>query len=285
MATTHNPTNFEPSDYVVEDYLDNKRPEFFGDAASYELEVKHWEADMLRVLGADWRAKSHHCIHCGNGSVRWITAVRHIPTNEVVVFGAVCTDRLGFANKHAFKLAQLQARASARHVRFMLWNRRQAFLEANPSVAAALLAITLPQHAKNFFAQDVLRKLDQYGLLSAAQVGALVASIERDNEHATRKAAEALEPKSPAPSGRQTVTGVVLSVKAQDGYMPGSITFKMLVKLDGNAKVWVSVPGGSDVKRGDEVKFTATFEVSKDDVSFAFGKRPILIERKEGVQA
>jgi len=280
MSTVHNPTNFEPADYVVEGYLDNQRPSYYGQPIpEFEREVKMWEAEMQAVLGANWRAKCHHCIHCGNGSVRWITAVRHLPTNEVVVFGAVCTDRLGFANKHAFQLAQLQARAEARKVRFTIWNTRQAFIAANPSVAEALEAIGKPEHAKNFFVADVLRKLDQYGSLSERQVAAITQSLARDRAAAERKAAEATEVKGDAPSGRQTVTGEVLSIKVKESEF-GPVR-KMLVKLANNAKVWTSVPNnGDDVNRGDVITFTATFTVSNDDKGFAFGSRPRFVSKQ-----
>lgn len=276
MSTTHNPTNFEPRDYEVLDYLDNKRPEYCGGPVeAYRNEVALWEADMQRVLGDGWRAKTHRCIHCGNSNVRWITAVLHTPTDERVVFGSDCTDRLGFANKMAFKLAQLQARAEARKVRFTIYNKRQEFLTATPAIADALLHANEPQHARNTFVQDVLRKLDQYGSLSVAQVNAVVASMQRDNDYAAKQAATALEPKGDAPTGRTTVTGIVVSIKEQEGYLEGTTTFKMLVKLDNNAKVWATAPAG--VERGMRVTFKATFTVSNDDKSFAFGKRPTLI--------
>lgn len=283
-STVHNPTNFEPRDYEVLDYLDNKRPEYFGQTVeAYEAEVRFWEADMAAALGTDWRAKAHHCIHCGNGSVRWITVVHHLPTNERVVFGAVCTDRLGFANKVAFKLAQLQARADARKVRFTIWNKRQAFLTEHPEVAAILAHVAEPQHAKNLFVHDVLAKLDQYGDLSPRQVECIVSSMTRDNDAAARRAEEAVEPKGAAPSGRQTVTGTVLSIKEREGFMPGSVVFKMLLKLDDNAKVWLTCPD-SDIQRGDRVTVKASFEVSHDDPSFAFGKRPIIANVEKAVR-
>lgn len=280
-STVHNPSNFEPSDYVVEDYLDNKRPEFCGEPEFPRI-VEMWETDMLRVLGADWRAKCHRCIHCGNGTVRWITATRHVPTNEIVVFGAVCTDRLGFANKHAFKLAQLQARAEARKVKFTIYNKRQEFIREHPEVADILATIDEPQHAKNFFLKDVLAKLDQYGTLSVNQLQAIVESNIRDNVNAAKRTTEALEPKGDAPSGRQTVTGSVLTIKSQEGYMHGTTTFKMLLKLESNAKVWLTCTD-SDIERGDTVTVKATFEVSRDDKSFAFGKRPIVEDVKKAV--
>lgn len=278
MSTVHNPTNFEPRDYEVLDYLDNHRPEYFGQSVeAYEQEVRWWEREMEQAFGSDWRAKIHHCTHCGNGSVRWITAVRHIPTSETVVFGAVCTARLGFADKHAFKLAQLQARAEARKVRFTIYTKRQEFLAKHPEIADALAHIDEPIHANNRFAKDVLAKLDQYGDLSDKQVSAVVSSLRRDVEFAERRAREDAEPKGDAPSGRVEVTGKVLSIQARAS--DWGISLKMLVKLENNAKVWCTVPSRETIERGDTITFRATFEVSKDDKSFAFGSRPTLVRR------
>lgn len=278
MATIHNPTNFEPADYEVIDYLDNKRPVYFGQGIeSFELEVRMWEAEIQNALGTDWRRKMGHCVHCGNGRVRWITAVKHVPTGDMVVFGSDCTDRLGFANKVAFKLALLQSRAEARKVRFKIYTKRQEFIAANPAIAQALADIEKPEHARNTFVRDVLRKLDQYGTLSARQVECVISSMNRDREAVARKAVEALEIKGDAPEGRQTVTGEVLATKVQESDF-GPVV-KMLVKLENNARVWVSAPSG--VERGQRITFTATFERSNTDRSFGFGKRPHLIQTRE----
>lgn len=276
-ATVHNPTNFEPKDYEVENYLDNRRPVYCGGhVADYEKEVHWWEHEMSQTFGPDWRAKVNHCVHCGNGSVRWITAVRHIPTGEVVVFGATCTERLGFADRFAFKLAQLQARDTARKVRFTIWNRRQEFLKVHPEVFIALNEIDKPIHAGNRFAKDVLSKLDQYGSLSPRQVECVISSLARDHEYAAKKAVEAAEEKGLAPEGRITVVGIVLSVQERETDF--GIVHKMLVKLDNNAKVWASVPRGYGINRNDIVAFTATWKPSDTDKSFAFGSRPHLVK-------
>lgn len=273
-ATVHNPTHFDPADYSVEEYLDNRRPEYCGQSVEeWQAEMQAWEDAMHEALGPDWMRKCHRCVHCGNTSIRWITAVAHAPTGETVVFGAVCTARLGFADKHAFKLAQLQARAEARKVRFTIWNKRQEFLAANPAIADALARIDDPIHERNTFAKDVLSKLDTYGELSPKQTAAVVASLERDKVWAARKAQEALEPKGDAPTGRVEVAGTVVSLKLQES-LYGS-TLKMLVKLDNAAKVWCSVPSGHEPAVGDTVAFKATFTVSDTDKSFAFGKRPV----------
>lgn len=280
MATIHNPTNFEPRDYEVIDYLDNRRPEYyFGmPAKAYEEVVKAWEGDMLRVLGADWRAKANHCVHCGNGNVRWITAVRHIPTREVVVFGSDCTDRLGFANKMAFRLALLKSRAEAHTESLKVWKRREEFLTKHPELREVVAGIDEPIHARNGFLQDVIAKLNRYGDLSDKQVAAVVSSFKRDAEFAARRAVEATEVKGDAPSGRVEVTGEVVSTKWIENDF--GRTQKMLVKLTNHSKVWVSVPAKETIERGDTITIRATFEVSHDDKSFAFGKRPTLVSRR-----
>lgn len=277
MPTVHNPTHFDPADYEVEDYLDNQRPVYFGQGLpAHELEIAAWTADMVRIFGAGYPKKIHKCIHCGNGSVRWITAVRHKPTDSVVVFGAVCTDRRGFANKHAFKLAQLQARANARKVRFTIWTKRQEFLDAHPAIVQALTEVDKPEHARNVFAKDVLAKLDQYGTLSDRQVTTLLESLARDTAYVARKAVEETEPKGAAPSGRVEVTGTVLSIKEQEGYGYAGPVWKMLLKLENNSKVWVTCTS-TDICRGDKVTVKATWTVSATDPSFAFGKRPVVV--------
>lgn len=275
QPTVHNPTNFEPSDYDVLDYLDNKRPVYYGQGSkAFEQEVQWWEKDMENTFGTEWRKKVHHCVHCGNGRVRWITAVKHVPTGDVVVFGSDCTQRLGFADKFAFKLAQLQAKAAAIKVRFSLWNKREKFLAANPEFAQAILNLEAPVHAKNSFARDVVSKLGQYGSLSEKQVNAVVASLKRDVEYASQKATGVEEVKGDAPSGRVAVKGVVLSTKVQEGFYGAQL--KMLLKLENNSKVWVTVPSKAYVEKGQTLTVTATWTPSQDDKSFAYGSRPVV---------
>jgi hypothetical protein len=275
MATVHNPIHFEPSDYAVEDYLDNQRPTYCGqDMESWKQEIAWWEADMRRALGADWVRKIHRCVHCGNARVRYITAVLHVPTGDRVVFGADCTARLGFTDRVAFKLAQIKAKAEAGNQRMKVWRQREAFVAARPALAAAIDQAKGDVHAMNTFVHDVIGKLNRYGSLSDKQVAAVVASLAKDVERAAGRAADATEVKGPAPAGRQTVTGTVLTVKDQESDF--GWTRKMLVKLANNARVWVTVPSGAGVERGATVTVTATWTPKDDDTSFAFGKRPIV---------
>lgn len=277
--TVHNPTNFDPTHYEVENYLDNRRPVYVGEgSACYKETVAQWEGEMLYTFGVNWHSKVHSCIHCGNTNVRWITAVRHFPTNEVVVFGSDCTKRLGFADKVSFKLALLQSRAEARKVRFAIWNKRQAFLKDNPEFATAIETIDEPVHAQNSFAKSVVGQLNQWGSLSVKQVNAVVASLARD----IAKAAAPVEVKGDAPTGRVPVTGQVVSIKTQDGFY-GPVQ-KMLIVLENNSKVWVTVPSKASVEKGQTITVTATWTPSNDDKSFAFGSRPT-VHSSEAVAA
>jgi hypothetical protein len=56
------------------------------------------------------------------------------------------------------------------------------------------------------------------------------------------------------------------------------VTEKMLMKLTTpahvNTKVWLTVPSNGDISVGDVITVKATFEVSRTDAHFAFGKRP-----------
>lgn len=267
--TVHNPTNFDPAQYDVLDYLDGKRPQYYGQGLeAFEGEVKFWEAEMATAFGADWKSKNvRKCVHCGHNPLRWLTVVKYLVTGETVVFGADCTARLAFVDQKTFKLAQLQAKDAANKVRIKVWNAREAFLKANPVFAAAIAAYT----GTNPFVKDVVAKLGHYGSLSERQVSAVLSAIARD----AQKAVEVIEVKGDAPVGRQTVTGTILSTKLVEGYYGN--TLKMLLKLENGSRVWLTVPAKAAADKGDIITVTATFDVSKDDKSFAFGSRPSLV--------
>jgi len=274
IPTVHNPTNFDPAQYDVLDYLDGKRPAYFGQGIeAHEEEVKWWEADLARYFGADWKSKNiRKCVHCGHNPLRWLTVVKHVPTGDTVVFGADCTKRLEFIDQKTFKLAQLQAKDAANKVRIKVWNQREAFLKANPVFAAAIADYT----GTNSFVKDVVAKLGLYGSLSERQVAAVLSAIARDAQKAQAQAAEATEVKGDAPTGRVTVTGTVLATKLVESIY--GATLKMLLKLENNSRVWLTVPSKATINRNDTVTITASFEVSKDDKSFSFGKRPSLVK-------
>lgn len=288
----HQAVSFHPEQYEVLDYLDNKPPQFCPpgfacpqhilDAAldAYRADRKAW-SDMMQAYfphrgeGCD----IHHCTHCGNGNVRYIVAVRHVPTNQHVIFGSDCVERLGFANQSAFKAAQIRARAEAGNARMAAYVARLKFLEEHPELKAALEALNLedPIHARNNFLRDLVHKFNQYGNLSERQLECFFESIQRDKDYAAKKAVEATEVKGPLPVGnRVEFTGVILSSRQQESDF-GPVT-KILVKLDNNSKVWMTCPSAASPDKGNRYTFRATVEASKDDSHFGFGKRPHVVK-------
>jgi hypothetical protein len=295
-ASIHHAVNFHPEDYEVLDYLDNRPPSFeqfapcFGaPEGSYEAArqaFEHARQEWARQMDVyfphrhEQQPSIHHCTHCGNGNVRYIVAVRHSPTGQNVVFGSDCVARLSFKNQNEFKAAQVRARAEAGNARMAAYAARQKFLAEHPELEAALKEISDPVHARNSFAQDIVSKFNLYGGISDRQLECLISSLKRDHEYAQRKAAEAQEVKGPVPVGRQEFNCEVISTKVQSSDF-GDV-LKMLVKLENNSRVWVTVPSAAaaagSVNRGDKLRIRATVEASKDDLSFGFGKRPTLLE-------
>lgn len=281
MSTIHNPSNFKPEDYEVYDYFDNKFPEYhFGMTVEcFEAICNEWRATKARLFPDS--QDIYHCAHCGNGLVRYIVCCLHKPTGKNVVFGDICVARLGFTNHNDFKAAQIRAKAELAHKRIVIYQKYLKTIEKYPALEAAVKNIGNPAHEKNMFAHDVVGKLKTYGELSERQITALVAALKRDEEYAARKATEVPEVVGDAPQGREVVEGVVLCKKLKEGDFGD--TFKMLVKLTNNSKVWCTCPsegliGGSmAIEVGAKIKVRATWTRKLEDKTFAFGKRPYLI--------
>lgn len=287
VENIHSPSNFHPEDYEVVAYLDNRPPQFcpFAGAnmqeaaARYEQERKFWQDEIKHYFPQGQNI--HKCGHCGNGNVRYIVACLHKPSGQNVVFGDICVDRLSFPNRSEFKAAQVRARAEAGHARLRIYAARQKFLSENPEIVAAIEDLSNPAneavHKRNDFARDILAKLNQYGEMSPRQAECFISSIKRDHEYAAKKAAEAQEVKGEFPRGRVEFNCEVLSTRVQESQFGEQI--KMLVKMEDNNKVWLTVPAAcaGSAERGAKLRLKATLEVSKDDPHFGFGKRPNLI--------
>lgn len=100
------------------------------------------------------------------------------------------------------------------------------------------------------------------------------ALVRAMDDHDARKAESAA---NPVPSGRETVTGRIISFKEVEdrySYYGGQIV-KMLVEDDRGWRVFGTVPSAlSGAERGDRVTFTAALEASEKDPGFGFFKRP-----------
>lgn len=290
----HSPANLKPEDYEVIDYLDNQRPRYMGgDINFYKAEVKRWEAEIARYF-PHWKDACNHpshnihrCHHCGNGTVRWLAVCEHTPTKELLIFGSECVFKLDFKDRASLVLAQIKARAEQGHARMKAYKARCEFLDARPDLKALIESKQIENevHRNNTFAHDLLAKFDRYGELSESQLTWLFKTLQRDIDTAARKATEA-ETKArliaegvKAPVGRVAVVGQIVHTKFVENGFGGAV--KMLVVLDNGTKVWSTIPssaanGALDHKtlKGHRIEFTATFELSKDDCTFSFGKRP-----------
>jgi hypothetical protein len=122
---------------------------------------------------------------------------------------------------------------------------------------------------------DIVRRLIQYGNISEKQtefVWTLIQRIDNAKETQAKWDAEKAAAK-PAPTGRVDFEGVLVSKKIVEGYYGNQL--KGVVKTDQGWKVWLTIPAAiSETEVGDRVALRATLEVSDDDETFAFGKRP-----------
>ena len=171
-------------------------------------------------------------------------------------------------NRKARKRAAEKREAEARKV----WDRN---VERFPALA------TMDEKCREgdsdifpFFAIDIRAKARRFDL------------SDRQGEAVTKAIEEALvEPEaSDAPAwenGRQVVEGVIATRRFVENAYGGSMKLRILT--DDGRGLWVTEPAtvlGTDgepvyiIEKGDRICLTATVEVSEDDPTFAFGKRP-----------
>ena len=183
-------------------------------------------------------------------------------------------DRLEEAGPHGFDLDELEA-----------WAREQSGSDFADSMATIARSEWIGDRALGIaaFIPEGFRR-DQ----------------DRQTERQARQAAEEARKADAedAPTGRTTITGTVVSVKARDNGF--QVVHKMTVVDDRGFKVWGSVPKALDgqtiwgendvveiprVAPGERITFTATVEPSSDDKTFGFFKRPTKAEFVERLEA
>lgn len=240
----------------------------------------------------------HRCDHCG-ARLRYGAELVHIPTGGHIHVGETCLGNRFNRSSSEFHALRKAAQLDRERQRLLTaWNEYKA---ANPVDWEALSA------SENGFIKDVLRKGRQYGYLTDNQLAAIVKAYDRDVEYAAKKANEAVIPRVPAPEGKTTITGKIVSIKEKDSDWGTVLKCTVVCSTDdGEFVVWGSLAralegewgctecksttsnvvhkdsctqsAGFDyigqAKVGDTVTFSATFTRSNDDESFAFYKRP-----------
>lgn len=183
------------------------------------------------------------------------------PTEKTWVFPPEWTDEQvdGFYADREAKAAARRAKRDAKRA-----------VETAATFAANLAkcpALDVDQDSIEGFALSIWRKAHRYELTERqrdAYVKALADAADRAAEEAARQ---------PAPAGRTTVVGKIVSRKSQEGQW--GTTPKIVVATEPGWRVYVTCPDAIwQAEVGDTVQFDATLTPSDDDPTFAFGKRP-----------
>lgn len=150
------------------------------------------------------------------------------------------------------------------------------FNEENPGVSEKITALA---NGGNSFAVSLEDALNKFGGLTENQLNAVNKMITQFEREATEKSLA-----TPVPTGKDVVTGTILSMKWVDNHFSyNGGTLKMVVQDDRGFKVYGTVPKAITTdENGDyssniedsRVTFNATLEPSKDDDKFGFFKRP-----------
>jgi hypothetical protein len=218
-----------------------------------------------------------HCTICGAGFIEgevW----KHTPTGILVHLGHQCARKYELlADRSEWELARARRAAALATAITRAQNaeRRNAFLAAHPELPD-LLAVD------HYITRDIARKFttDHSRDLSDAQL-ALLAKLKVDvAEAATRKAAQDAERHVPAPTGRVTFTGEIVSAKTVESDF-GEVT-KLVVKMTtDDGATWIAYLNEQSAAhdgwplRGRTITLAATLTPGRD-AHFAFGKRPTL---------
>lgn len=236
------------------------------------LDQKEWDASNIDEEDLD----ADKCGCCGQ-RIKYSAIAKHIPTSKVIPIGKICASKIENLKRYGHLIDNASVALSQK---ILCNHREQEFRKLHPE---AIEALDWAKTGLNRVASDLLEKLRRYGSLSDKQVSFLIGIHQRDL--ANRASATAT-----APTGRASVEGTILSVKtsqAQGKY--GKFKFAVLVDIGGGVKVWGkakgewshhAILGATPIgdapfqKKGDKVKFTATFEPSQKDPLFGFFKRP-----------
>lgn len=288
----HSPKNFDPAEYEYVGSFDlhpgpgcyiGKEGDFdtpFGHAhgLNYTHAVFVAATNLLKTKGANIHGgELGQCDHCGV-NIRYVVIFKH-SSGEYIQTGETCADeRFGCDSRRSYDIKRLKEAAANERERAKAFGAAQKFIDTEAPDLADLLS-PKAKEVHEIFA-DIAGKLIRYGSISPKQValcrkllreynerqannGQTLAQITREQERAAA---------ADCPTGRVTITGIILKTKWHDGFY-GS-TLKMTVKDDSGFLVWGSAPTRVNLEAGDRIQFKASVEPSDDDPKFGYFKRP-----------
>lgn len=193
---------------------------------------------------------------------------RHEPSGELIHVGHDCADKyelLAETPEWCAALASLKARRAAYVERLM---RDKRLADAYAAVPGLEGALAIEHH----ISADLRDQLRTYGRLSEKQI-ALAFKLQADSLCPERPK----EVNVPAPTGRVTVRGVLVSKKAYDSQYGTSIKGTVKVATpEGTWLAWGTLPASlldASPQIGAVVEFTATLKPGRDP-HFALASRP-----------
>jgi len=238
--------------------------ENFGDQDEAIIEVEHVIHDP--VAYARYEATPHtlsrKCSCCGS-RLKYVSVVEHAPTGEFFQVGKDCARGIACLSR---SVSAIEGASVALAQRLECSRREAAFRAQNPGACEALDWAATGINKK---AADLRQKLRKFGALSEKQTEFLV------KLHASDKAAREAATGS-AVSGRQEITGTVVSVKQVWSDYTREYKSKALVVQDNGVKLYGNIPDSiSDAASlaGQKVTFTANVEPSDKDPLFGFFSR------------
>lgn len=274
----------EDFDALLGEWMGEKDPD--GKAGWYSKKPAVL-ADFPPLNDAGNFVRKGTCDHCG-ARFDWGSVYQHTSGKHIIV-GNVCADKtMEVPSRLELDVRRMKSRiAKARET------ARMAAKARTEAVDGGYDWLYSGTHANATLA-DIARKGLAWGGLSERQVELVKRihsgtkaewEVKREAQIAQRIAEDAAAEPVPVTAERIEIEGEVLTIKEQDGYMPGQSVLKMLVKTTRGFKLWGSVPSillndichdnaGSKSLRGKKVAFSAKVERSKDDAKFGFFSRP-----------
>lgn len=218
------------------------------------------------------------CHHCGK-AIRWSVKFKHLPSNNVVVFGYQCTDILTLSDNRIDHEMVLLKRRAERERKEEGWkqatvDRYDAFVAEYPELVKFLDEFD----EDNSYINRVKWGIEKYGSPLPYQIDSLKRFIAGREKFIAQRLAEtkALESAPVLVEGRQTLVGTVKSTKMQ--HSDYGDTRKMTVVLDNGNKVYGTVPSDLylavdvDDMPGTRVSFDASVKPQEDH--FGYFSRP-----------
>jgi hypothetical protein len=234
---------------------------------------RHARAEGRAVYGSAGR-----CGVCG-ANYTYGTMFRHEPTGEIVHMGHDCARKYEMlADWTAFELGLDRARKTAGKVAEQAKNdaERREFLDAHPGLEDAFTV-------EHRIISDIKARFVQWRSVSDKQV-ALVLKIANEIRNPPTVPVEI---NVPAPTGRVTFTGVIMSAKVRETDFGSDLKITVKVQAEGGVWLaWLTAPRGlcdavweetkqpvSGQLKGRTVTLTATLKPGRES-HFAFGSRP-----------